>query len=310
MLNDSRGSCGDPRQYSHCPCCQSPIESNDNTISCYLCGGMSIKTSCLGVPSQLQCGQMLWKCPECVKIRTISIFQSMLEKLKKTHNIEKDVKIMKGKLLILEPSCENVQTRTNFPNRFQKQNKPSTVIVDNGDPLNGSERPNADDQTMSSYAQAVAGIASTSLPKAQSSRNPLFHRLTRRDSVSSNFSDVAGGKRKLRKLSPVKVPVVTGSCNTNVSVKGVEMKPRNPPRRHYFISRLSNDVNEETLPTYCIDSGLTVHGCRELPSKRSDLKSFYIILPESQATIAGDSSTWPEHVILRRYSLTMKQGHG
>ena len=205
-------------------------------------------------------------------------------------------------MLIVEPSCENVQTRTNFPNLFQKQ-KPSTVIVDNGDPLNGCERPNADDQTMSSYAQPLAGNASTSLPKAQSSRNPLFHRLTRRDSVSSNSSDVAGGKRKLRKLSPVKVPVVTGSCNTNVSVKGVEMKPRNPPRRHYFIIRLSNDVNEETLRTYCIDSGLIVHGCRELPSERSDLKSFHIIFPESQLTIAEDSSTWPEHVILRRYFL-------
>ena len=158
MSNDSRGSCDDPRQYSHCPCCQSPIESNDNTISCYLCGEMSIRTSCLGVLSQLQCGQLLWKCPECVKISTISIFQSMLEKLKKIDNIEYDVKIMKEKLLIVEISCENVQTRTNFPNRFQKQ-KPSTVIVDNGDPLNGCERPNADDQTTSSYAQAVAGSA-------------------------------------------------------------------------------------------------------------------------------------------------------
>ena len=104
ILNDSRGSCGDPRQYSHCPCCQSPIKSNGNTISCYLCGEMSIKASCLDVPSQLQCGQLLWKCPECVKISTNSIFQSMLEKLKKIDNIENDVKIMKEKLLIVEPS--------------------------------------------------------------------------------------------------------------------------------------------------------------------------------------------------------------
>ena len=43
--------------------------------------------------------------------------------------------------------------------------------------------------------------------------------------------------------------------------------------------------------------------CRELPSKRHDMTSFHIVIPDSKNHVAKNFDSWPKYVILRRYFL-------
>ena len=110
--------------------------------------------------------------------------------------------------------------------------------------------------------------------RTKASLNPFFRRNQRRDSISSQ---VSGSREKRRRVSPVKVPVVTGTATAS-TVKGVKSAEREV-RRHYFLSRVTTDVDIDVLKEYCKEKNLTVLGCRELPSKRKDMKSFHIVVP-------------------------------
>ena len=98
--------------------------------------------------------------------------------------------------------------------------------------------------------------------------------------------------------------LVSRSSTTNNGIKGVELKTRGPPRRHYFVSRVAAQVTTNVLMKYCTQKDLSTIACRKLPSRRNDIKAFQIILPEDQKTeIAELNETWPQHVIQDRYFL-------
>lgn len=143
-----------------------------------------------------------------------------------------------------------------------------------------------------SYSQIAKSSANLNSAKA------IFDRRqpARRGSVSSD----GGSKRKKLEINPV--TVITGSSSSG-QLKGVEPKPRFPPRRHYFISRLSTEVNETNLVQYCQEKKMEPIACRELPSKRPDMKSFHIVFPETKVELIESEDAWPEHIILRRYFL-------
>ena len=48
---------------------------------------------------------------------------------------------------------------------------------------------------------------------------------------------------------------------------------------HFFIGQMTADVDIDVLKEFCKEKNLTVLGCRELPSKRKDMKYFHIVVP-------------------------------
>ena len=106
-----------------------------------------------------------------------------------------------------------------------------------------------------------------------------------------------------RRKNVRQVNVVSGSSFTNNEVSGVELKPRGPPRRHYFVSSVTAQVTTDALMNYCKQKDLSHIACREVASRRNDVKSFHLILAEAKTEIAELNETWPHHVILRRYFL-------
>ena len=128
------------------------------------------------------------------------------------------------------------------------------------------------------------------------SLNPFLLRKQRRGRI---FSQVSGTREKIRRVSPVKVPDVTGTASAS-AMKGFNSTDREE-RRHYFLSRVNSDVDINVSKEYCEEKNPTVLGCLGLPSKRKDMKYFYIVIPAAQSSIAEDPDTRSEDIFLRRY---------
>ena len=92
------------------------------------------------------------------------------------------------------------------------------------------------------------------------SLNPFLLRNQRRDSTSSQAS---GSREKRRRISPLNVPVVTGTATAS-TMKGVKSSEREE-RRHYFLSRVTTDVDTNILKEYCKEKNLTALEYRYLP---------------------------------------------
>ena len=100
----------------------------------------------------------------------------------------------------------------------------------------------------------------------------------------------------------MKVPVLVGTSAASTSINGVKPSEREE-RRHYFLSRVSSTVDTTMLNDYCKEKNLTLLGCRELPSKRADMKSFHVVIPVNERIVAEKAETWPENIIVCRYFL-------
>ena len=243
---------GNGNGHSHkCSCCESTIADDDDELSCDMCRSRCIKGACIGLTSAaVTCGSIQWRCPDCSKISTLSIFEQILLKMNKIDKLEKDVESLKS------------QNFTSKPETFANVAK-----------LNKS---------------CPSGII-----------NP-FRRNQRTDSTSSQVSVTRTEKR--RRTSPVKVPVLVGTSAASTSIKGVKTSEREE-RRHYFLSRVSSTVDTTRLNDYCKEKNLTLLGCRELPSKRADMKSFHVVILVNESIVAEKAETWPENIIVRRYFL-------
>ena len=73
-------------------------------------------------------------------------------------------------------------------------------------------------------------------------------------------------QKRRKNVRPVNV--VSWSSITNNEISGVELKPRGPPRRHYFVSRVAAQVTTDVLKNYCTQKDLSPIDCREVPSRR------------------------------------------
>ena len=259
-----------------CTCCDEDIGQGDNVLTCDVCNFRCIKTTCVGMSTTVACGSIQWKCPDCSKISTANLFQQIMSKLNKIDEIGKDVELLKSQ------------------NRNKRGQSYANVAAHDVVELPMSQNSiESSKQLSESYADRTKINAVT-----HGSLNPFLLRNQRRDSQSSQAS---GSREKRRRVSPVKVPVVTGTATAS-TIKGVKSSEREE-RRHYFLSRVAANVDTDVLKNYCKEKNLTVLGCRDLPSKRKDMKSFHIVIPAAESTIAENADTWPEDIILRRYFL-------
>ena len=310
MANDGDGNGHSPHK---CACCDEDIGEDDNVLTCELCSFRFIKTTCVGMSAKIACGSIQWKCPECSKINTANLLQQIMSKLSKIDEIGKDVEILKSQNRNERRGYTHVASLNRMDskgngaslNRLDSKENSAYLHESVATHDDNAELPESQNctqvvskQLYESYADRTKGKTVVAMAGSHGSLNPFFRRNQRRDSISSQ---VSGSREKRRRVSPVKVPVVTGTATAS-TVKGVKSAEREV-RRHYFLSRVTTDVDIDVLKEYCKEKNLTVLGCRELPSKRKDMKSFHIVVPAAECLIAEDSDTWPEDIILRRYFL-------
>ena len=299
MANDGDGNGHSPHK---CACCDEDIGEDDNVLTCELCSFRFIKTTCVGMSAKIACGSIQWKCPECSKISTANLLQQIMSKLSKIDEIGKDVEILKSQNRNERRGYTHVASLNRMDSKGNGASLNRLDSKGNSAYLHESVATH-DDNAELTESQNCTQVVSKQLyesyaDRTKASLNPFFRRNQRRDSISSQ---VSGSREKRRRVSPVKVPVVTGTATAS-TVKGVKSAEREV-RRHYFLSRVTTDVDIDVLKEYCKEKNLTVLGCRELPSKRKDMKSFHIVVPAAECLIAEDSDTWPEDIILRRYFL-------
>ena len=256
-----------------------------DTITCEICGINSVHIQCLGIdPYIVSVGKMSWKCDDCASISIASLLSKILPKL---DVLSTDMNEVKKSLADMRQP--NVVQKPSYLERLTK----------------GGPKSNPFPELRRERAESTA--SNKSERKKRKLRNQQTDDLeldapSLVDTEDETFQPSNKVRNNKRKVIPVHV--LTGSkTDGNSTLSGVELKPRGPPRRHYFVSRVSSNVTTEILMNYCLHKDLEPIACRELPSMRQNVKSFHLVLPESKMDIAESSDTWPEHVILRRYFL-------
>ena len=214
----------------------------------------------------LQCGSVQWSSEECSGVTPTRILSQLNAKLNKLNKIESDVSEIKESI-----------TNTQDDNIFNEPSAAETAKL----LVNPINRP--------TYAQKVVG---------PNPPRPYFNFQNCKDGHFSVSSD----KSKKRKRSVNEIAIVQGS-KTNASFQGVQPKPRLPPRRHYFISRVPQSIDTASLLDYCNEQNMKPLACRELPSRNRQLKSFHVVFPEDTTELVESTETWPANIILRRYFL-------
>ena len=100
--------------------------------------------------------------------------------------------------------------------------------------------------------------------------------------------------RQHTKREPLKMGTGVAS-----SIKGVA-KPK--PRKHIYIGRISNEVDEDAVKTYCMEKAMGLLHIRSISKADAYFKSFHCVFNGTNEN-AENPDSWPENVMIGRYRL-------
>ena len=263
------------------PCVVCELGCESDTILCEICDVKCVHVDCLGVvPQQASTGTVSWRCTACSNFSLPSLLSRLMVKMDVVDHLAADIVNIKETLSQIAPKDPYLNALSKDLDKSANVFKhvPRDRIESNAS--DKSERKKRKLRNQQVDPEQNTGECS----------------LLANADVGNQHESAGRVKKHVRQVA-----VVNGTSSTSSQLAGVELKQRYNPRRHYFVSRVSSNVDQDALMKYCETKMLSPIACRELPSRRADVKSFHLILPEDKSELAEQSETWPQHVILRRY---------